>query len=196
MSKTIGFFGGSFDPFHLGHLNFVIEILEKSHLDEIWICPTTLSPFKADIPPLDVHHRIEMIKLAIAPIANLKVINTEAQDQGVCYTYNTLMKLKAQFGPLTLLLSDDLLASFDKWYKVDEIIKNFPLLVGKREHYPIDKKLIAPLVFKEIEKNIIPIRLIDVCSSELRVRLKNKLYCNHLLPLKILDYIDKNKLYS
>ena len=196
MGPKVGFFGGTFDPFHLGHLNFVIEMLEKSDLDEIWICPTVLSPFKEKEPPINIKHRMEMIKLAISHMSNLKLIDVEAQNKEVTYTYNTLVELRKNSQNLTLILSDDLLYSLDKWYQAEELVQSFPLLVGKRMHIALDEKSVAPFVLNQIKNKIIPIRLIDVSSSEVRMRLKNKLYCDHLLPLKILDYIHKNKLYS
>lgn len=33
--KKIGFFGGSFDPIHFGHINLAIQLLEIHHLDEV-----------------------------------------------------------------------------------------------------------------------------------------------------------------
>ena len=37
MSK-IGFFGGTFDPIHFGHINFAIQMMENFLLDKIIFC--------------------------------------------------------------------------------------------------------------------------------------------------------------
>jgi len=33
--KKIGFFGGTFDPIHFGHINLALSLLEKHQLEEV-----------------------------------------------------------------------------------------------------------------------------------------------------------------
>lgn len=194
--KKIGFFGGSFDPFHLGHLNLAIEVKEKTDLEEIWICPAYQSPFKKEASPEEISHRVEMIRKSIEGISYLKVIDIEAKKKEISYTYDTLNALKEKGAKLTLILSDDLIYDFDKWKNSKNILTEFECLIALREHYQIDPNQVKEWVYKQIKNKILPIRLIDTCSSEIRKRLKNKLCCNHLLSSKTLDYICKYKLYS
>lgn len=195
-SQKIGFLGGTFDPFHIGHLCFAIEILEKSDLEEIWISPAYLSPFKIHEPPIDAVHRTEMIKAAIEGIPNLKLIQIESEINSLSYTYEALRKLKKKGGEPVLILSDDLIYGLEKWHQVEKLLGEFELLVGKRESIILQKEKVAPWIWGKIKNKIIPIKRFDVSSSEIRDRLKNKLCCKHLLPLKTLDYIYKYKLYS
>lgn len=194
-SQKIGFFGGSFDPFHLGHLNLALEILEKSAIEKILICPTSQSPFKKKTLPIDIKHRIAMIQRAIKKISNLELIKTEAYNKNVSYTYETLCQLKKQGLHPTLILSDDLLYDFEKWHQGQKITEEYELLVAKRDYIDLREEKIPSWLLSSIKNKILPIRLLDICSSEIRKRLKNKLYCEHLLPSKTLDYIYKYKLY-
>ena len=49
--KKIGFFGGTFDPIHFGHINLAFELLEIHRLDEVIFCLAARSPFKKNGPP-------------------------------------------------------------------------------------------------------------------------------------------------
>ena len=55
-AKRIGYFSGTFDPFHLGHKR-VLE-LSIPLLDEIWIQAHNYNPKKT---PIDLKHRQNMI---------------------------------------------------------------------------------------------------------------------------------------
>lgn len=197
--QKIGYLGGSFDPFHFGHLNLALEMLEKGGMDEIWICPTSLSPFKEHQPPIAAKHRLKMIELAIEGISGLKLIDQEAKSEKISYTYLTLNELKNdpqnQNKIFTLILAGDLLSGLDKWYKADQLLKEFSLLIGRRTDQPLDINQIAPWVYSHIQDKILAIRVIEVSSKEVRHRLKNNLYCQHLLPAKMIDYIYKHRLY-
>ena len=41
-----------------------------------------------------------------------------------------------------------------------------------------------------------PTNLLEISATEIRQRLKKKLYCGHLVPAKVLDYITLHRLYS
>lgn len=197
--QKIGYLGGSFDPFHFGHLNLALEMLEKGGMDEIWICPTSLSPFKENQPPIAIKHRLKMIELAIEGISGLKLIDQEAKNEKISYTYLTLNALKNDPQNLnksfTLILAGDLLQKLDQWYQAPLLLKEFSILVGRRTDQPLDIHQIAPWVYHHIQNKILAIRVMEMSSQEIRYRLKNNLCCHHLLPAKMIDYIYKHRLY-
>ncbi|MDP7585174.1 MAG: adenylyltransferase/cytidyltransferase family protein, partial [Verrucomicrobiota bacterium] len=49
--KTIGIFGGSFDPVHKGHVLVARAALEELSLDRLFIVPAARSPFKPEQQP-------------------------------------------------------------------------------------------------------------------------------------------------
>ena len=65
----IGFFGGTFDPIHIGHIHLALQMLEIHHLDQVVFCPASVSPYKQGSPPqVAAKHRQKMVELAIHPI--------------------------------------------------------------------------------------------------------------------------------
>lgn len=168
--KTVGFFGGSFDPIHFGHIALAIELMEAHKLDEVLFCPAFCSPFKQDRPPkASAEERLHILKLALE-IPQFKISTLELDRKGPSYTIDTLRELKQENVHLRLLLSDEAASGFKKWKEPEEIAKIAPLCIGKRK--------------------------IEISSTEIRERLKNNLYCGHLVPAKALDYIVRNRVYS
>lgn len=55
-------FGGTFDPFHSGHLQAVKRLLK--HFSTVIISPTTQNPWKA-LEPTDISLRTEIIRLVL-----------------------------------------------------------------------------------------------------------------------------------
>ncbi len=200
IKKKIGYLGGTFDPIHFGHLNLALEALEKAHFDEIWFCPTLLSPHKKETPPIEIIHRLKMVELATEEIPQFKVIENETQGELPPFTYETLLSLKNdpqnQDKTFTLLLSEDLIAGLEKWHKIDRLLDESPILIGHRTGFkPPKENDLNQEVLSRVQNKKLSIRTLEISSSNLRTRLKNKLYCAHLLPRKVLDYICQNELY-
>ncbi len=195
--KKVGIYGGSFNPPHNGHLNLAVEIAEHRELDEIWFCPANINPFKADSNYTSIQHRLEMTRLAIAPFSNFKVIDIEAAREGISYTIDTLRQLIVEFGnhiEFSLLLGDDNIFSFPSWHRAEEIVKLVPLFIGRREnggHFPEA----SPAIRDALERGITPTRVMEITATNIRERLQINRPCAHLIPGKVIDYINEHSLY-
>lgn len=198
--KKIGLYGGTFDPIHFGHLNLAIELKEKNNLDEVWFIPAALNPHKINVQTTSLEHRKAMIELSLQDISNFKVKNLEA-ERSPSYTIDTLRFLltnpeRIASHQFFLLLGEDAIPGFFHWHQPEEIVKLVPLLIGSRsqESLKVDGKE-NPLIMDAIRKGIVSTRVMDISATELRQRLKKRLYCGHLIPSEALKYIHEKKLY-
>jgi len=198
--KKIGFFGGTFDPIHFGHINLALQLSEKHHLDEVLFCIAARSPFKKNRPPAaEAKHRLAMTRLAIQDIPGFKVSEIELQRSGISYTIDSLRSLRAEFErgheavQLYILLSDESLENFHLWKNAEEIVQLAAPLVGFRtiSH----EKIPASPVKGALLKGLTLTNRFEISSTQIRSRLKKGLYCRHLMPFKTLDYIHKHRLY-
>ena len=188
MKKTVGFFGGTFDPIHFGHINLAIQLMEIHRLDEVLFSPAFCSPFKTDAPPHAAPaHRLEMVRLGVEEIEHFKVEDYEVDRGEVSFTIDTLKALQQEMGDgvaFRLLLSDDVGLRLDQWKNYKELIRLAPPLIGGRS---LPKKT-SGLEVTETKR-------FEISSTEIRSRLKKGLYCGHLVPEKVLRYIQVNGLY-
>jgi nicotinate-nucleotide adenylyltransferase len=199
--KKIGFFGGTFDPIHFGHINLALELLEKHRLDEVLFCIAARSPFKKSRPPVaSAEHRLAIAELALRDIPSFRVCKIELNRAGISYTVDSLRMLRTHYDQkkepvqLYILLSDEILESFHLWKGANEIVEMARPLIGLRGMN--QKKIPSSPVKGALLRGLTPTTRFEISSSRIRTRLKKKLYCGHLVPVKSLDYIERNCLYS
>lgn len=196
MSKRIGFFGGTFDPIHLGHLNLAVNLLEIVRLDEILFSPANISPGKSVTPPLaSKKDRRRMTELAIADMPAFSLYERELEREGPSYTIDTIKQLLKENPKdvFFLILGEDVLAGLPKWKDVDELLKIVPPLVGTRPNDGIPD--LPSKIHQRIEEGRVEIPVMEISSTALRERLLQKKYCGHWIPRKVLDYIHEKGLY-
>jgi nicotinate-nucleotide adenylyltransferase len=197
--KRIGLLGGSFDPMHFGHLNMAIALREAHKLDEVVFCPAYTSPFKLDTPPwCSGKHRLAMISCGLQGIDGFSVLDWEVVQESPCYTIDTVKRLKEQSetAELFLLLGEDQLLHLHRWKSVEELFSLCRPLVASRENKGLTLTHLSGSLQLLIDKGRTPIPMMDISSTAVRERLKHKLFCGHLVPALILDYIHRNRLYS
>ncbi len=200
--KRVGLLGGSFDPIHMGHLNLAFELMEKKALDEVWFIPAQTNPFKTEAPPIAIEHRLAMVALAIEGIPQFHLNSVEKNRLPPSYTFHTLQYFIEQkirensLFDFFLLLGEDSLYGFMDWYNVEEIVQMIPLLIGSRSgNYLEEHQQWSPAVREAIEQGLISTSLMDISSTQIRNRLTHTLYCGHLLPAPVLQYIQTHGLY-
>lgn len=189
----IGFLGGTFDPIHFGHLNLALRILEARGLDQVLFCPASLSPHKESRPPqASKENRCAMVACAIADIPQLRLCTIETEQENPCYTIDTvrLLQKKHENDQFHLILGEDGLHRLSEWKEVEALLTLAPPLIGVR-HLPRE----SSFYHKDIKENFNLIPLMDISSAEIRMRLQKGLYCGHLLPANVLDYILSHQLY-
>lgn len=143
--RLLGWFGGSFDPVHEGHLQTAQELLQRLPLAQLSLLPAARSPLKA-AGGATAQQRLHMLQLAIAGMAGLPglcIDDRELQQPPPSYTINTLRALRAQYGPtqpLLFVMGMDSYASLPQWRDWQQLTDVAHLLVVSRpgEAWPDD----------------------------------------------------------
>lgn len=190
--NTVGIFGGTFDPIHFGHLITAQSLLEKRKLDKIIFIPAYISPHKIKYDYSAPEHRYKMTEIAISSNPSFDISSFEIDRDDISYTFNTLVELSAQYESMELIIGFDNLVNFDTWYKADEILKIAKLVVLKRTY---DKEIKKP---NEYFSNAVFVDspTIELSSTDIRERIKNRLPIDYLVPKAVNDYIRDNNLYG
>ena len=181
--KKIGFYGGTFDPFHLGHLCLCYTALESCCVDSVLVVPNFQSPLKAP-PAASFSHRLAMCQQACGAYRELHVLSIE--NSFPSYTIDTLTKLKGSYpkDQLILLIGADQMQDFHRWKEPARLQAEFSPVAFLRSG-------VEPLKGLSYQ----PMLQLEISSTQVRERLKNQLPVDHLLPAKVIDYIRAHHLY-
>lgn len=130
--ERLGLFGGSFDPVHTGHIRLAAAAKAACALDRIVILPAACSPFKQGTFSSDAD-RLAMCRLSF-PGAEYEISSYETERGGVSYTVDTVKHFRSLYpeASLFLILGEDQLLSFHKWYRYRTILKNAALCAAVR----------------------------------------------------------------
>ena len=130
--KKIAVYGGSFDPPHKGHKLLAENLAWVCGAQRVIIIPTALSPFKSS-SSATAEDRLNMCKIFFNEDL-FTVSDVEIRRGGKSYTIDTLNEIKKQYpdSELYLFMGDDMILSFNKWYRYDEILKLATIVCGCR----------------------------------------------------------------
>lgn len=134
--RTIGLYGGSFNPPHPGHRHVLTEALKRLDLDEIWVLVSPGNPLKDGAPDMAPEEkRVEKTQEFLSH-PKIKVMALE-KSLKTRYSAHTLKKLK-RIMPLTKfvwIMGADNEGIFHRWYKWREIMAIVPIAIFDRTGY-------------------------------------------------------------
>ncbi|MEZ5037748.1 MAG: nicotinate (nicotinamide) nucleotide adenylyltransferase [Chitinophagales bacterium] len=190
----IGLYFGSFNPVHIGHLLVATHIREAANLDEIWFIVSPQNPFKKNNYLAPEKHRLEMVKLAIEPVSNFKVLDIEFNLPKPSYTHLTLKELIKIYPnyDFKLIIGADNLERLHEWKEIGWIMNNIELLVYNRN---IENKNTVNIKQQQII-NYYQLPLFDISSTEIRNRIKENKSIHYFVTEKIVLYIRNKNLYK
>jgi nicotinate-nucleotide adenylyltransferase len=163
---NIGFFGGTFDPIHRGHLALARAAREHYKLSRILFVPANVPPHKQSQPLSAFAHRYAMLALATAPekdfLPSLLEAPEENEPGGMSrektpdrikvkgkakeplakpnYTIDTVKRLKRSFKKadrLFLLIGVDAFAEIAKWHQAEALFRECEFAVASRPGYSL-----------------------------------------------------------
>ncbi|BEU02572.1 putative nicotinate-nucleotide adenylyltransferase [Agarivorans sp. OAG1] len=208
------FFGGSFDPIHLGHVISAQQLLAATHAADITLLPNALSPLK-EKQFSTAQHRQQLLELALSDYPQLKLDWREVARGGHSYTCDTLKQLANEYPnqPLGFVMGLDSFNHLDKWREWQTLCDYAHLIVIARPGYHLqvseqlsqwfEAKLCEDVSELSAHNNgkiyFCQLQEMDMSSSEIRQHLLNQANLDLLknqLSEKVLSYILQHKLYG
>jgi nicotinate-nucleotide adenylyltransferase len=140
--QRVAFFGGSFDPPHLGHLAVANAAKAALALDAVLFVPVGAQPLKPSGSSASFEDRIAMTRLAIEGERAFRLSLADAPRPGgePNYTLESLVAVKTdlpQNCKLYCLLGADSFGGFQQWFRAAEIPFVAPLIVASRPGQPL-----------------------------------------------------------
>ena len=175
--RSIGLFGGSFNPIHVGHVALAKAALEACGLDEVWLMVSPQNPLKRNMALLDDQLRLEMAQKALEGVEGVEACDYEMHLSKPSYTWHTLQALAKDYpdSRFTLLIGGDNWAHFQRWYHWEDIQRTCDIAVYPREGYA--GTFDAPLI--------------NVSSTEIRRRVEQGESIDGLVPSQIISLVEK-----
>ena len=197
--QTIGIFGGTFDPPHLGHLILAAEAYAQLGLERcLWVL-TPDPPHKQGQSLAPLKHRLAMLKLAIAGDPQFELSTVDLDRPGPHYAVDTVKILAAQNpeANLVYLMGGDSLRDLPKWHLPTEFVAACHAIgVMHRPGDAID----MPDLENEFpgltgKVHFVDAPLIDIAAHEIRRRIAAGRPFRYFMPVGVYEYIVKNNLY-
>ncbi len=189
---NIGICGGTFDPFHRGHLDPVLAVRGDMQWDRVLYIPAYVQPFKQDRRTESGYHRFAMAVLGTEAHDALYVSPRELERGEISYTVDTLTELRGEHphARLDWIIGDDNLEKLHEWKSIDRIaqLANFVVLTRKRT---TDFNASIPglnVVFAENPA-------VPISSTEIRMRIRRGQSIEELVPAAVSRYIHHYELY-
>ena len=193
--RRIGFFGGSFDPIHKGHLELAKEILAKASLQSILLCPARQAPLRQQPHHASPSSRLKMVRIATKGIAGLEVTDAEtSSDRESNYTWDTLQKLKEENPGTEIMpiIGTDQLAKLHDWRHAEKLARDYTFIALTRPGHEFQ----TPQKLPKLRVENFSTAEFDVSSTKVRELIKNGMPYEHLLPKGVTAYLNENKLYQ
>lgn len=183
MIKT-GIFGGSFNPIHFGHIALARQILDKSDLEEIWFVVSPQNPMKSADSLADDETRLKLVKAALEGEDKLVASDYEFKMPRPSYMYDTLTAMRTDYPErqFTLLIGGDNWVKFHHWYRWEDILREFRIIIYPRKGAEIDNNVLPENV------EIVNTQLYDISSTEIREKISRGEDISLLVPQAVVKY--------
>jgi len=179
----VGFYGGTFDPIHNGHIHVIKELIRQKIVDHVLVVPAGQPLLRENRPTATGAQRRTMCQLAINELpddikSHVEVSPIEIQRDGPSYTIDTVETIERNFdgNTVVLIVGSDAYAKIDDWHRVEDLKKKVEFVVIERPGFPGEHNT--------------SIDALDVSATEIRNHSSNE------VPAAVAAYIKEHNLYA
>jgi nicotinate-nucleotide adenylyltransferase len=192
----IGLMGGTFDPIHIGHLLAAQSVSEELGLDEVWFVPTNVPPHKAASGAAAPQERLAMVRLAIEGYDRFKAEPIELERGGVSYSIETVVLLRSRYPDhdFYYIIGADMVRYLPKWVRIEELAKQVTFVGLQRPGFDAELDSLPPQLRAKVRLASMP--QMELSSTRIRERRASGLPVRYMVPDRVNDYIEVNRLYE
>lgn len=201
----VGLYFGTFNPIHIGHLIIANYMAEYTDLDQIWMVVSPHNPLKDKKTLLADFHRLALVKEAIDDNPKLRASDIEFKLSKPSYTISTLTHLSELYpnNEFSIIMGEDNLRTFHKWYNHDKILEKhrifvYPRVLTLQEEQEV--KQLSMNLLNDFKKhpNVVfceEAPVMKVSSSFIRQAIQEGKDVRYLLTEPVFKYVDKMNFY-
>jgi len=211
ISKSIGIFGGAFDPIHLGHIIPIMELRARYSLDKVIYIPTFISNSKKNIEATP-EQRLEMLEISLQN-RECEIDRREIDNKNISYTIDTLNSITQDFPDykLIVIIGQDNLVSLPDWKDFEKVLSLCNIIVMNRQTSNDTKQSYKYLeilknricsdqsVFNNQSNGNIIIEQttsINITSTDIREKLRRGEPIEGLVDKKLENWLKQNRIYQ
>jgi nicotinate-nucleotide adenylyltransferase len=213
----VGIFGGTFNPFHNGHIGIIQYVQKVYRLEKIFLVPSATPPHKPNTNLASADDRFTMVKQSIKGHKGFVVSEKELTRKGPSFTIDTINEFKQEYGKsyqFYLLMGSDAFLDITTWKHKNKIFEAVGIIVMLRGDWEnnntitsfIDENISKGYIFntqdntffhKTKQKIIIcKVPKIDISSTLIRKRVKSHKSIKDLVPASVEKIIRTKELYK
>lgn len=217
-----GLYGGAFNPIHRCHLLVAETARNRLGIETVLFIPTGDPPHKPSSDVIPAAHRLEMVRLAIAPFPYFQVSDIETRRPAKSYTIDTLRELHTIQPAGTrflFIIGLDAFTEIASWREPERLLelcefavvsrpgslfkslKNLSIL-GIEDTAPLDRLDAGQVEVQEVRLKSgqslwgLPIPPCNASAQDIRKRLKHRQNLENLLPAGVESYILQHNLFG
>ncbi len=196
----IGFFGGSFDPIHYGHLKNAAQLKAELGLSKLFLMPCSEPVHKGQLN-FSINQRMDMLCLAVEEFDMLSIDTREVKKNRDAYTINSLKHIQSDYqnDSICLIMGMDSFNTLGGWKEYQDFYQYCHLVVIARpntlthqEKYGFKLTSVVGDLAKQKTGFVFFVnnQMLDISSSTIRGKIRNHKNLSGLLPESIIDYIN------
>ena len=196
-ASRVAVFGGTFDPFHLGHLAVAEQAREGVLADEVWVVPAGVPPHRGPVLA-GAADRLAMCRAAIEGRPRILTLELELQRPGPSYTVDTMRDLRAahQGVQLWVVLGADAARQTSAWHGAAELLGDYHfVLVNRAGEAAIRHAEAIALGFLPERTRVVGIDSPDISGTDIRRRVAGGEPLDGLVSPAVATIIEQRRLY-
>ena len=213
---TVALFGGTFDPFHNGHLRMAVEVKETLAVSRVVLYPARRPHHKPKRLVSEAGHRLAMAAAGAAGLPGIEVSDIEIRQDGPSYSLLTVTLVR-QVDPgahILFVLGADSFSELSTWHRYEEFLASCDFVLLPRsgaETEPVPPEGVRiekeePHCYSWVGKSYrLPggrrlfcpsLPTLDISSSSIREKVRTGKCIRGLVPPEVERYISENSLYA